>query len=80
MDREPYSDEDLIEREIEELTESPDPPKDTEMERRAGPDVIHHVNPYPPRERNEATYGESDTDPRREDEPTVHHAEEDEHL
>lgn len=55
-------------------------PKDTELERRSGPDAIREINPYPARERAEITYGETDTDPRREDQPDEHHAAEDEHL
>jgi hypothetical protein len=80
MERERYSDEDLIEREIEENTESPEPEEDTEIERRSGPDVIRNVEPYPPRERGSAIYGDTDTDPNRDDQVTAHHADEDEHL
>jgi hypothetical protein len=80
MDRQRYSDEDLIEREIQNETKSPEPAEETEIERRSGPDVAHNVDPYPPRERNQAIYGETDTDPRREEQPTAHHADEEEHL
>jgi hypothetical protein len=80
MDRQRYSDEDLVEREIEDQTESPEPTEDTEIERRSGPDVIHDIEPNPPRERAETIYGETDTDPRREDQTTLHHAGDDEHF
>lgn len=80
MDREPYSDEDLTEREIAEQTQDPDRPQDTEFERRSGPAVFHEVKPNPPRERAEAVFGDTDIDPRREDQPTVHHAGEDERV
>mgnify|MGYP001320537155 CR=1 FL=1 len=80
MDHQRYSDDDLVEREIEEQTQSPDLSQDTEFERRSGPDVMHQVQPFAPRERAEATYSDTDTDPRREDQTTTHHAEEDEHL
>jgi hypothetical protein len=80
MERQRYSDEDLVEREIESETESPEPPEETEMERRSGPDVMHEVGYYPARERAEAVYSDTDTDPRREDQPSAHQAGEDEHL
>lgn len=80
MDREPYSDEDLTEREIAEQTQDPDLPQDTEFERRSGPAVFHEVRPNPPRVRAEAVFGDTDIDPRREDQPTGHHAGEDEHV
>lgn len=80
MERERYSDEDLAEREIEGRTSSPEPPEETEMERRSGPDVVHDVEPYPPRERAQVVYGETDTDPNREDQRSAHQAAEDEHL
>jgi hypothetical protein len=80
MERQRYSDEDLVEREIEASTEDPEPSEDTEFERRSGPDVVHEVEPEPARERAQAIYGETDTDPRREDEVSAHHADEDEHL
>ncbi len=80
MERERYSEEDAVEREIAQETESPEPAEDTEMERRSGPDVAHDVKPYPARERAEIVYGDTDTDPRRNDEPSAHHAEEDQHL
>jgi hypothetical protein len=80
MERQRYSDEDLVEREIENETTSPEPSEDTEMERRSGPDVIHDVEDNRPRERAEVIYGDTDTDPRREDQPSAHHAGEDEHL
>ncbi len=80
MERQPYSDEDLVDREISEQTQSPEPSEDTEIERRSGPDVMHQVNPFPPRERAEATYGDTDMDPRREDQAATHHAEQDEHF
>jgi hypothetical protein len=80
MERERYSDEDLVEREVEANTESPEPDEDTEIERRSGPDVIRNVDPYPPRERASAIYGDTDIDPNREDQVTAHHADEDEHL
>jgi hypothetical protein len=80
MDRQRYSDEDLVEREIEDQTADPEPDEDTELERRSGPDVIRDVEPNPPRERAEVIYGDTDTDPRREDQVTAHHADEDEHL
>jgi len=57
-----------------------DLPKDTEIERRAGPDVIRRVDPQPPRGRGEVVYGETDIDPRREEQPSAHRAGEDEHL
>jgi hypothetical protein len=80
MDRQRYSDEDLIEREIQDETASPEPSEETEIERRSGPDVIHDVEPYAPRERAEVIYGDTDLDPNREDQRSAHHAEEDEHL
>lgn len=80
MERERYSDEDLVEREIQNETESPEPQEDTEIQRRSGPDVIRDVEPYPPTERAQVIYGETDTDPNREDQRSAHHAESDEHL
>jgi hypothetical protein len=80
MERQRYSDEDLVEREIENETASPEPEEETEIERRSGPDVIHDVEPFAARERAEVIYGDTDTDPRREDQPSAHHAGEDEHL
>jgi hypothetical protein len=80
MERQRYSDEDLIEREIANETRSPEPDENTEIERRSGPDVIRDVEPYRPRERAEAVYGETDTDPNREDQRSAHQAGEDEHL
>lgn len=80
MERQRYSDEELVEREIEEETVSPEPSEETEIERRSGPDVMREVEPYPPRERAQAVYGDTDTDPNREDQRSAHHAEEDEHL
>jgi hypothetical protein len=80
MDRQRYSDEDLVEREIEDNTESPEPSEETEIERRSGPDVIRDVEPNAPRERAQAIYGETDIDPNREDQVSAHHAGEDEHL
>lgn len=80
MERERYSDEDLVEREIEAETVSPEPSEETEIERRSGPDVIRDVEPYPPRERAEAVYADTDIDPNREDQHSAHHAFEDEHL
>jgi|GEM_PF-2213760 len=80
MDRQRYSDEDLVEREIEDRTESPEPAEDTELERRSGPDVVREVEPGPPRERAQAIYGDTDMDPNREDQVSAHHAGEDEHL
>jgi hypothetical protein len=80
MERERYSDEDLVEREIENETTSPEPDEETEVERRSGPDVIRDVEPGRARERAEVIYGDTDTDPRREDQPSAHRAGEDEHL
>lgn len=80
MEREPYSDEDLVQREIDEQTQDPDVPQDTEFQRRSGPAVFHDVNPNRPRERAEAVFGDTDTDPLREDQPTVHQGDEDEHV
>ncbi len=80
MERQRYSDEDLVEREIESETISPEPPEETEVQRRSGPDIIRDVEPYPPRERAEAIYSDTDVDPNREDQRSAHHAEEDEHL
>jgi hypothetical protein len=80
MDRQRYSDEDLVEREIENETTSPEPAEDTEIERRSGPDVIHDVEPFRARERAEVVYGETDTDPNREDQRSAHHAGDDEHV
>ena len=80
MERERYSDEDLIERQIDAETESPEPSEDTEIERRSGPDVIRNVDPFPPRERASAIYGDTDIDPNREDQQSAHHADEDEHV
>ena len=80
MERERYSDEDLVEREIENETESPEPDEETEFERRSGPDAVHDVEPNPPRERAEAVYGDTDMDPNRDDQRSAHRAGEDEHL
>jgi hypothetical protein len=80
MERERYSDDDLAEREIANETESPEPSEETEVERRSGPDVMREVNPYPPRERGTAVYGETDTDPNREDQRSAHQAGADEHV
>ena len=80
MERQRYSDEDLVEREIEDRTDSEEPSEETEVERRSGPDVVRDVEPYPPRERAEVVYGDTDTDPNREDQRFAHHADEDEHL
>ncbi len=80
MERQRYSDEDLVEREIANETESPEPSEDTEGERRSGPDVIRDVEPYPPHERAEAIYGDTDMDPNREDQRSAHRAQSDEHL
>ena len=80
MERQRYSDEDLAEREIEDSTASEEPSEETEVERRSGPDVIRDVEPYAPHERAEVIYGETDTDPNREDQRSAHHADEDEHL
>ena len=80
MERERYSDEDLVEREIENQTTSPEPDEETEVERRSGPDVIRDVEPGRARERAEVIYGDTDIDPRREDQPSAHHAGQDEHL
>ena len=80
MERERYSDEDLVEREIENQTTSPEPDEETEAERRSGPDVIRDVEPGRARERAEVIYGDTDIDPRREDQPSAHHAGQDEHL
>jgi hypothetical protein len=80
MERQRYSDEDLVEREIEEETTSPEPSEETEVQRRSGPDVMRDVEPYPPRERAEAVYSDTDIDPNREDQRSAHRAEEDEHL
>ena len=80
MERQRYSDEDLVEREIQDQTSSPEPAEDTEVERRSGPDVIRDVEPSRPRERAEIVYGETDTDPNREDQRSAHRADEDEHV
>ena len=80
MERQRYSDEDLVEREIANETESPEPSEDTEGERRSGPDVIRDVEPYPPHERAEVIYGDTDMDPNREDQRSAHRAQSDEHL
>ncbi len=57
-----------------------DEQKDTEIERRAGPGVMHEIDPYPPRERGTAVYGDTDMDPNRDDQASAHRAEQDEHL
>lgn len=80
MERQRYSDEDMVEREIESNTQSPEPSEETEIERRSGPDVVHDVEPFEPRERAEVIYGDTDTDPNREDQRSAHHAAQDEHL
>lgn len=82
MERERYSDEELVEREIENQTESDEPGEEIEdeVERRSGPDVIRQVEPYPPRERAEAVYGDTDMDPNRDDQRSAHHADDDEHV
>ncbi|HEV3153156.1 MAG TPA: hypothetical protein VGZ02_05085 [Candidatus Baltobacteraceae bacterium] len=54
--------------------------QDTEIDRRAGPEVMHRVEPERPRERGEAVYGDTDMDPNRDDQFSAHHATEDEHL
>lgn len=53
---------------------------DTEAERRAGPSVMHEVDPEPPRDRNGAIYGETEIDPGRFDRKRDHHAEDDQHV
>ncbi len=80
MERQRYSDEDLVEREIENETVSPESPEDTEVERRSGPDAVREVEPQRPRERAEAIYGETDLDPNRQDQRSAHHAESEEHI
>lgn len=80
MERQRYSDEDLVEREIENETASPEPSEETEVERRSGPDVIRDVEPGAPRERAEVIYGDTDMDPNRDDQRSAHRAGEDEHL
>lgn len=80
MERERYSDEDLVEREIEAETESPEPSEETEIERRSGPDVMREVNPGAARERGMAVYSDTDIDPNREDQLSAHHADSDEHV
>lgn len=80
MERQRYGDEDLVEREIEEETSSPEPSEESEVERRSGPDVMRDVDPYPPHERAEAIYGDTDLDPNRDDQRSAHHAGPDEHL
>ncbi|HKU67420.1 MAG TPA: hypothetical protein VJP85_06580 [Candidatus Baltobacteraceae bacterium] len=80
MERQRYSDEDLVEREIENETVSPEPDEETEVERRSGPDVMRDVEPYPPHERAQVIYGDTDADPNRDDQRSAHHADEDEHL
>jgi hypothetical protein len=80
MERQRYSDEDLVEREIENETASPEPDEETEVERRSGPDVIRDVEPSPPRERAEVIYGDTDMDPNRDDQRSAHRAGDDEHL
>ena len=57
-----------------------DESKDTELERRSGPDVFRQVEPGRPRERGEAVYGDTDMDPNRDDQASAHRATEDEHL
>jgi hypothetical protein len=80
MERERYSDEELVEREIEAETESPEPAEETEIERRSGPDVMREVSPGAPRERGMAVYGDTDMDPNRDDQRSAHHADTDEHV
>lgn len=80
MERERYSDEDLVEREVEAETEDPEPSEETEFERRSGLDVVHQVDPSPPRERASAIYGDTDIDPNRQDQFTMHHVEDDEQF
>lgn len=70
MEREPYSDEDAVEREIEDTTRSPE---ETEGN-------MHDSGPYPPPERAQAVYGDTDMDPNRDDQRSAHHADSDEHL
>jgi len=41
MERERFSDDDLVEREIEEETEDPEPPAESEFDRRAANEVFH---------------------------------------
>lgn len=57
-----------------------DKPKETEIDRRAEPKAVHEVNPYPPRERGTAVYGDTDLDPNRDDQASAHRADPDEHL
>lgn len=80
MERERYSDEDLVEREIENETISPEPSEETEVERRSGSDVMRDVDPERPRERAEAIYGDTDMDPNRDDQRSAHRASSDEHV
>ena len=65
MERERYSDDDLVEREIDSETQEPDDETETEIERRAGA---------------EAVYGDTDMDPNRDDQRSAHHATPDEHV
>ncbi|MDQ2872035.1 MAG: hypothetical protein M3R35_02775 [Candidatus Eremiobacteraeota bacterium] len=52
----------------------------TEMERRAGFEPVHDVDPLPPVERAEAVYGDTDMNPNADDQRSAHHAEPDEHV
>ena len=80
MERERYSDDDLVEREIASETQDPDEESETEIERRAGPKAMHESTGYPARERAEAVYGDTDVDPNRDDQRSAHNATPDEHL
>ena len=80
MERERYSDDDLVEREIDSETQDPEEQSETEIERRAGPEAMHESTEYPARERAEAVYGDTDMDPNRDDQRSAHHATPDEHL
>ena len=42
--------------------------------------AIRNTKPEPPRDRNEAVYGDTDMNPNADDEKSAHHAGEDQHL
>jgi len=80
MERERDEDEEKAEREAIEATGDPDEASDEEVERTSGPEQNRDGKPYPPIERAQAVYGDTDMDPNRDDQRSAHHAESDEHL
>ena len=72
-----------VREEVEE-TERLDPDVDSQEDDELLAENAFGVNdpnaPYPPRERAQAVYGDTDIDPNRDDQKSAHQAGEDEHL